>query len=262
VKKTTRLRLVSCHCSVLIALLLGGAGPAIANPQVLTAVYGDFITPPAVIRGASSQPDSGYLIDIYRELSQQLGMQLQLKPFARADIAGALLKSEADLYCRANPAWYPQPLLRWSPPLFGYADMLLSHRAVDGLSALAQQQTVVATTRGYRYPELEPLFRAGRSQRQDHASPDEAAAAFLAGQADAVVMSEIEAHYLLPVSRLQQLQLGHYQLHCVYSPRLKPLQRQLLDNYISARASQGDFKALLQKYSWQLSVKQPAKTGL
>lgn len=74
-------------------------------------------------------------------------------------------------------------------------------------------------------------------------------------------MSEIEAHYLLPVNRLQQLPLAHYQLHCVYSPRLKPLQRQLLDNYISARASQGDFKALLQKYSWQLEV-QPAAKGL
>lgn len=235
--------------------------PVLAADTTLVAVYGDFITPPAFIRGSDTTPHSGYLIDIYRDLSQQLGMQLELKAFRRADIAGALLKSAADVYCRANPAWYPEPLLRWSPPLFAYADVLLSHQPMEDLQGLAQRKALVATTSGYKYPELEPLFRAGRLTRQDYSSPEEAASAFLAGKTDTVVMSEIEAHYLLPVNRLQQLPLAHYQLHCVYSPRLKPLQRQLLDNYISARASQGDFKALLQKYSWQLEV-QPAAKGL
>lgn len=235
---------------------------AVATEQVLTAVDGAFITPPAIIRTKDPLQQSGYLIDIYRELSQQLGMQLQLKPFARAAIAGALLKSEADIYCRANPAWYPEPLLRWSPPLFAYADVVLSHQHLQDLAAFSASGSVIATVAGYKYPELEPLFRNNKLKRQDYLSPEETAAAFLAGKVDAVVMSEIEAHYLLPVNRLQQLELAQYQVHCVYSPRLKPLQRQLLDNYINARASQGQFKALLQKYSWQLSVKQQAKTGL
>lgn len=247
------------HKSSSSILLCAGllTGLVQAAEAELIAVYGDFITPPAFIRGDAPSAHSGYLIDIYRELSEQLGMKLQLKSIARPDIAGALLKSEADVYCRANPAWYPEPLLRWSPPLFGYADVLLSHQPLDDLQGLAQQKAQVATVTGYKYPQLEPLFRAGRLQRQDYLSPDEAASAFLAGKADTVVMSEIEAHYLLPVNRLQQLQLAHYQVHCVYSPRLKPLQRQLLDNYISARASRGDFKSLLQKYSWQVTVKTP-----
>jgi len=235
---------------------------ASAGEKVLTAVDGAFITPPAIIRAEDPAQHSGYLIDIYRELSQQLGMRLELKPFKRAAIAGALLKSEADIYCRANPAWYPEPLLRWSPPLFEYADLVLSEKPLPDLAALSGAERRIATVSGYKYPQLEGLFRDNSLKRQDYVSPEEAAAAFLAGKADAVVMSEVEAHYLLPVNRLHQLELAQYQVHCVYSPRLKPLQRQLLDNYINARASRGQFKALLQKYSWQLSVKQPAKTGL
>lgn len=241
---------------VCIAALFVTTTTVFAKEQVLTAVDGAFITPPAIIRAADPAQHSGYLIDIYRELSQQLGMALQLKSFERADIAGALLKSEADVYCRANPAWYPEPLLRWSPPLFAYADVILSDKPLTDLQSLPDKHRVIATVSGYKYPQLEPMFRAGSLQRQDHLSPEEAAAAYLAGKTDAVVMSEVEAHYFLPVNRLQQLQLAQYQVHCVYSPRLKPLQRQLLDNYISARSSHGDFKALLQKYSWQLGVKQ------
>ena len=253
---SSQLPMLSCGS----AMLLGVALTAGANEQVLVAVDGDFITPPAIIRSADPAQHSGYLIDTYRELSQQLGMQLQLKSFSRSGIAGALLKSEADLYCRANPAWYPEPLLRWSPPLFGYADLLLSHQPLKDLHSLSGQHQLTATVSGYKYPQLEPLFRNNRLQRQDHLSPEEAAAAFLAGKADSVVMSEVEAHYLLPVNRLQRIELAHYQVHCVYSPRLKPLQRQQLDNYIKARASHGDFKALLQKYSWQLGVQSAADT--
>lgn len=231
-----------------------------AEPQVLTAVEGSFVIPPAIIRATDPAKNTGYLIDIYRELSAQLGMQLQLKPFPRSSVAGALLRSEADIYCRANPAWYPNPLLRWSPALFSFFDLLLSHQPLPDLSSLAQQPRVIATVAGYKYVELEAVFRSGHGKRQDYASPDEAAAAFLAGKTDSVVLSEIEAHYLLPVNRLHQLELGHYQLHCMYSPRLKSRQRQLLDNYIRARAASGDFKALLQKYSWQLDEKQPVKS--
>lgn len=246
----------------MLCVVLCGVKPGLAAEPVLTAVYGDFITPPAIIRGTDTSSHSGYLIDIYRELSTQLGMRLQLKSIARTDIAKALLKSDADLYCRANPAWYPEPLLRWSPALFSYADVLLGHQSYANLQELAQHKAIVATTSGYKYPELEPLFRAGRLQRQDYLSPQAAAAAFLAAKTDLVVMSEVEAKYLLPVGSLQQLELAHYQLHCVYSPRLKPLQRQLLDNYITVRASQGEFKALLQQYSWQLTAKQAASKGL
>ena len=230
---------------------------AVASEQVMIAVDGAFITPPAIIRAPDPAQHSGYLIDIYRELSQQLGMQLQLKPFARTAIASALLKSEADIYCRANPAWYPEPLLRWSPPLFEYSDLVLSEKPVPDLAALARNGGQIATVTGYKYPQLEPLFLSHQLIRRDFLSPEEAAAAFLAGKTEAVVLSEVDAHYLLPVNQLQQLELGHYQVHCIYSPRLRPLQRQQLDNYINARASQGQFKALLQKYSWQLDV-QPA----
>lgn len=249
-------------CGLISSALLWSTATVCAAERILTAVDGAFITPPAIIRAKDPQQQSGYLIDIYRELSRQLGMQLQLKSFDRAAIAGALLKSEADIYCRANPAWYPEPLLRWSPPLFEYADLLLSEQPLPDLTALSGMAAKIATVSGYKYPQLEPLFRKNELKRQDYLSPEAAAAAFLAGKADAVVMSEVEAHYWLPVNRLQQRELAHYQVHCVYSPRLRPLQRQLLDNYISSRASQGEFKVLLQKYSWQLTVKQAANKGL
>ena len=201
-------------CGLFIAITVS------AEPQVLTAVEGSFVTPPAIIRASDPAQNTGYLIDIYRELSAQLGMQLQLKPFPRSSVAGALLRSEADIYCRANPAWYPDPLLRWSPALFAFSDLLLSHHPLPDLSALSQQPRVIATVAGYKYVELEAAFRSHQVKRQGYGSPDEAAAAFLAGKTDSVVLSEIEAHYLLPVNRLHQLELGHYQLHCMYSPRL------------------------------------------
>jgi polar amino acid transport system substrate-binding protein len=243
------------------ALCMAGlwSGAAAGTDLTLTAVYGDFVTPPAIIRDNDGTPTAGYLLDIYHELSKQLGMTLQLKALPRTEIARALLKSDADIYCRANPAWYPEPLLRWSPPLFAYADVLLSRQPMEDLATLALHKAVVATVTGYKYPQLEVLFREGRLLRRDYLLPAAAAAAFLAEKTDTIVLSEIEAHYLLPVGKLAVFELTLNQLHCIYSPRLKPLQRQLLDNYISARASHGDFKALLQKYGWQMPVEQAPK---
>ena len=242
-------------------LYISGPLTAIAagSELTLTAVYGDFVTPPAIIRDHDATPTAGYLLDIYHELSEQLGMSLQLKTIPRPEIARALLKSDADIYCRANPAWYPEPLLRWSPPLFAYSDVLLSHQPLENLTKLALQKATVATVTGYKYPQLETFFREDRLLRRDYLSPEAAASAFLAEKTDTIVLSEIEAHYLLPVSKLAVLELTLNQLHCIYSPRLKPLQRQLLDNYISARASHGEFKALLQKYGWQMSAEQAPK---
>ncbi len=215
-----------------------------------TAVYGDFVTAPALIRSVDHVPASGFLLDIYQDLAVTLQRPLALKSLNRTDIASALLKGEADVYCRGNPAWYPQPALRWSPPLFSYADLLLSRQPV---AAFAKGQRVGAVA-GYRYPELDARFVDGSLLRQDFTSPELLAEAALKGQVDSLVMSEVEAHYLLPVSQFQQEKLGTYQLHCIYAPTLDSQERQLLNNHISRRAAAGAYQQILQKYVWQLAL--------
>lgn len=232
-----------------LGFLLGVTVHAESAP-VLTAVYGEFVTAPALIRSVDHVPASGFLLDIYQELAATLQRPLALKSFQRTDIATALLKGEADVYCRANPAWYPQPMLRWSPPLFSYADLLLSRLPVSSLPP----GQLVGTVTGYRYPELERRFQDGTLRRKDYTSPELLAEAVLKGQLDTLLMSEVEAYYLLPVSQFQQQKLGAYQLHCIYAPTLSSAEREQLDRHISHQVAAGAYPQLLKKYVWQLAL--------
>lgn len=235
---------------LLLSVLPGLSLPAQASAR-LKAVYGDFVTPPAVVRDVNRQANSGYLIDIYRQLSAELAIPLDLVVVPRTQIASALLHRDADIYCRANPAWYPEPLLRWSPPLLAYNELILSHQPLTDVAALVSQHARLGTVRGYQYPQLDGHFHRGQLSRVDVLSSEQLADLLMRGQVDAVVMSEPDARYYLSLTQVHQLVLHVYQIYCMYSPNLTPAQRTLLNSYIGRQAKAGQFRALLDNYSFK-----------
>ncbi len=238
-----------CMLSVcLLGLVWASAGRA--QQDTLKVVYGDFVTPPAIVRNDLQQVTGGYLLDIYQLLGNELKLPLELVSLSRLHVAVALLRREADLYCRANPAWYPEPMLRWSPPLFSFADLLLSRQHSPELASLLQQKAKIGTVRGYRYPKLDRHFQHGELVRVDVPSSAGLVDLLNSNAVDAVVMAQPDAEYYLPLAELQQTALSHHKVHCMYSPRLTPLQRHRLSDFISAQAKQGTFRRLLARYRW------------
>lgn len=239
----------------LCCLLMAGATPLVwAENDTLKVVYGDFVTPPAIVRDTQQQVTAGYLLDIYQLLGAELKRPLELVSLPRPNLAAALLRQEADLYCRANPAWYPEPMLRWSPPLFSFADLLISRQQVPELPRLLQHKAKIGTVQGYRYPLLDRYFQHGDLSRVDAPSSAGLVTLLNSHAVDAIVMAEPDAEYYLPLAELHQTALSRHKVHCMYSPRLTPLQRHRLSDFIADQARQGTFRRLLARYRWSRSA--------
>lgn len=248
-----------------LGLMALSVPPAVlAQQDTLRVVYGDFVTPPAIVRNEQQQVTAGYLLDIYQVLAGELKLPLELVPLSRLHVARSLLRREADLYCRANPAWYPEPLLRWSPPLFSFVDLLISLQPPADLAGLLQKKARIGTVAGYRYPQLDRHFQHGELMRVDVASSAGLVDLLNRAAVDAIVMAEPDAQYYLPLAELQQTALSHHQVHCMYSPRLTPMQRHRLSDLIALQAKSGTFRRMLNRYRWSKAAvtAQPFKQQL
>ncbi|RVU35354.1 transporter substrate-binding domain-containing protein [Rheinheimera riviphila] len=217
----------------------------------LRAIYGDFNSPPAVIL-QEGKVAAGFMPDIYQLLANELGVKLDLVAMPRKRLADFLLTGQADIYCRASPEWYPDPGLKWSPPLLVFQDLIISRRNYLNLSDFTKRSKgSVGATLGYVYPKLQPLFSNGQLLRVDSVTPATNAIRLLRGELDTVVLSDTEAFYMLRLTDFKTLVLTSYPIHCMYGPSLSPLQRLKLNRFIQQQASTGVFQKVLDQYREQ-----------
>ena len=226
----------------------------------LRAIYGDFNSPPAVIL-QQGQVAGGFMPDIYQLLAQELGVKLKLVSMPRKRLADFLLSGQADVYCRASPEWYPEPGLKWSPPLLVFQDLIISRRNYLHLEDFIQRSKgELGATLGYVYPKLQPLFDQKQLLRVDSVTPATNAIRLLRGELDTVVLSDTEASYMLRLADFKTLTLTTYPIHCMYGPSVSEAQQQQLNRFIRQQARDGVFQQVLEKYREQglLSAMVPA----
>ena len=205
---------------------------------------------PFMILNEQQQPDSGLLFELYQALSQQLGLTMQIEAVPRKLVGKVLQQGDIDIYCNATPDWFPEPNLRWSPPLFIHRDVVVSRRNyVDFASFMQQAEGKIGTTFEYIYPTLSELFQKGRLLRVDSFSPRESLRLLQAGHLDAVVVSELELNYFLPDSAgLSSLVVAQDEIRCMYAPHLAEKQVQQLNDQLTLLIKQGDLIHIVDKY--------------
>lgn len=103
----------------------------------------------------------GLHLDLGQALARRLGRELVARPVPRKRLAEALQRGEGDLLCDYQSDWLPGAFA-WSRPFLPDQALLVtaaSAPAPAGLAALAGQP--VGTVRGYVYPEMTDMLRAG-----------------------------------------------------------------------------------------------------
>lgn len=221
------------------------------SATTLRAIYGDFNSPPAVITH-QGEISTGFMPDTYQLLANELGLKLRMVAMPRKRLVDFLLSGEADIYCSASPEWYPEPKLKWSPPLFVSQTVVISRRNyLDLADFKARSKGGFGTTLGYVYPALQPLFEKGQLLRVDSVTPATSAIRLLRGELHSIVLSDSEASYMLRLADFKTVTLTTYPIHCMYGPTLTAAQQQQLNQFIQQQASVGAFQKVLDQYREQ-----------
>ncbi|MGQ3050857.1 MAG: substrate-binding periplasmic protein [Roseateles sp.] len=129
------------------------------RPPLVLLVESSALMPHARVDG--DQVVEGLNLDIGLALSRRLGRELVAKPVPRKRLAEALQRGEGDLLCDYQSDWLPGAFA-WSRPFIADQALLISAAAVPapkGLVAVSGQP--VGTVRGYVYPEMADMLRAG-----------------------------------------------------------------------------------------------------
>ncbi|WP_162245840.1 MULTISPECIES: ABC transporter substrate-binding protein [unclassified Roseateles] len=144
----------------LVALLLCPLANAEPNrPPLVLLVETSALMPHARVDG--DQVVEGLNLDIGRALGRRLGRELVAKPVPRKRLAEALQRGEGDLLCDYQSDWLPGAFA-WSRAFIPDQALLISAAAVPapkGLVGVGGQP--VGTVRGYIYPEMADMLRAG-----------------------------------------------------------------------------------------------------
>lgn len=140
------------------ALLCALAGAEPARPLVML-VETSALMPHARIEG--DRVVDGLNPEIGRALARRLGREMVARPVPRKRLAEALQRGEGDLLCDYQSDWLPGAFA-WSRPFIPDQALLVTAATAPAparLTALAGQP--IGTVRGYVYPEMADLLRAG-----------------------------------------------------------------------------------------------------
>jgi polar amino acid transport system substrate-binding protein len=157
--------------SVLL-LVISGLGVAAEAP--LRFSIADSWSMPLMMTDGE-KPQDGFLFDIMRSLSRQVGRPAEYHVLARLRVQTALERGEIDVRCYAAQSWMPNQSgdYIWSLPLMTQRDLLIS--TPDNATPVSAEQlhnTSIGTVLGYTYPILQHLFDNHQLLREDARSQD------------------------------------------------------------------------------------------
>ncbi|MBF4554962.1 transporter substrate-binding domain-containing protein [Pseudomonas sp. p50] len=158
------------------------------------------------------RPTQGILYDVMLSLATQVGVPAEFHVLPRARVQSAMEHGEIDVRCYAAQSWLPNQSgdYIWSIPLWVQPDVLLSRP--DPLTSadpahLTRQS--IGTVRGYVYPTLQPLFDAGKLDREDARNQEQVLEKLLAGRYRYAVSNQWTMDWfnqrLLPEQQLQSV---------------------------------------------------------
>lgn len=244
-------RLFAACCPGLLALGLLLPGAVTAAP--LRAIIMQSWTLPLadIPRG---QPEQGLIPDLYRLISREAGVELQLTVVPRARIDMTLQQGKADLLCYSSPEWMQAPYrFIWSLPFMTQRNLLVGRQHYADFKGLTELQgEPVGMVLGYSYAELQPLIEAGRLQRQDARSQQLALEMLRAKRFDYAVSNDLSLRWFNHLNPEQQplveLELIREEpVACLVrdDPALPSMR--LLRSMVRLQ-QRGEFERLLQRY--------------
>lgn len=115
------------------------------------------------------EPAEGIMYDIMLSLAQQVGHPATFRVLAQARLEGAMDQAMIDVRCLVTPEWLrAKGDYVWSQPFLEQHDVLVStrqHSEPVNVQELPRQS--IGTVLNYIYPSLQPLFDAGKLQRDN-----------------------------------------------------------------------------------------------
>ncbi|NMY38044.1 MULTISPECIES: transporter substrate-binding domain-containing protein [Pseudomonas] len=236
-------------------ILLLAALPCQAQPPPLRFAIVDSWAMP-MVRHENGQPTEGILFDVMQSLAQHVGHPAHFQVLPRARVQSAMDHGEVDVRCFVSRSWVGPNADQylWSEPLIQQRDVLVGTRqrpAPVDLQSLERQS--VGTVLSYTYPSLQPLFDAGKLQRDDARSQDQVLQMLIIGRFNYAVSNQWAVDWinkdLQPADQLHAVALVQEQrLGCMVrdDPQL-PTGKIL--NTLSAMRQSGEIERIISRYT-------------
>ena len=169
-------------------------------PQVLTLSYTEGGYPPYYIVGEDA--DSGITHDILVHALGDMGWSLRTVFHSEPRGLAQLDRNMVDCRGKAKE-WINNPdAYLWTEPFLSPQEVLVSRAEspVEYKDALKGRDLIIVGIFGFSYPLLKPCCNGGSTRRIDVASPDHQLFLVKLGRADAAVMDEFTARWLIKTS--------------------------------------------------------------
>lgn len=202
---------------------------------------------------------AGLAKDLGLTLAKDQGRRAEFIVLSRARIEWALERGVVDVVCDANPVWFNDAgQLGWTHAIFPQIERFAvpaDKPPVRSVADLSGKR--ISTIRGYSYPQLAPMWAAGKASRDKEDSLELMMRALHENVADVAIVSELayaawakEHPELARQIHLGDFQFTHTPTMCAVSP-LSRVSVDALDQSIDELHQQGIFKAILRDYQWQ-----------
>ncbi len=229
--------------------------PGLALAAVpLRAVVSQTNTAPYAIFDQQQRLTDGIAKELLDSLAARLQRPVQYLDLPRGRVVEWLVTDKADISCFLNPQWVPANYqLSWTPVLF-HTHQYIVRRLED--SPVRSNQDLfrkrIGTTRGFSYPELQPLFESGAAVRDDAGSLEKNIQRLEQGRVDLVMTVDLSYGYYQ--QHFDSSRLAHDPLwaepaavYCALNPK-HPLQVQQIQQQLKLMQQQGIIKKVLQRF--------------
>jgi polar amino acid transport system substrate-binding protein len=166
--------------------------------EPLRAVVSQTNTAPYAIFDPQQRLVDGIAKDLLDALATRLNRPVQYLDLPRGRVVEWLLTDKADIACFLNPQWVPASYkLSWTGVLFHTRQYIV--RRLEDSPVRSNQDLFhkrIGTTRGFSYPELQPLFETNAAVRDDAESLEKNIQRLEQGRVDLVMTVDLSyGHY-------------------------------------------------------------------
>ncbi len=220
----------------------------------LRAVVSQTNTAPYAIFDQHNQLAGGVAKELLDDLAARLKKPVLYLDLPRGRVVEWLVTDKADISCFLNPQWVPATYkLSWTPVLF-YTRQYIVRRVED--SPVRSNQDLfrkrIGTTRGFSYPELQPLFETNAAVRDDAESLEKNIQRLEQGRLDLVMTVDLsyghyQQHFDSSKLAVDPLWAEPVAVYCALNPKHAPLVQDI-QQQLRLMKQQGVFKKALQRW--------------
>ncbi|MBU0914489.1 MAG: transporter substrate-binding domain-containing protein [Gammaproteobacteria bacterium] len=222
--------------------------------EPLRAVVSQTNTAPYAIFDQQQRLTDGIAKELLDTLAARLSRPVQYLDLPRGRVVEWLVTDQADISCFLNPAWVPANYkLSWTPVLF-HTRQYIVRRSGDS-PVLSNQDLFrkrIGTTRGFAYPELQPLFETNSAVRDDAESLEKNIQRLEQGRVDLVMTVDLsygyyQQHFDTSKLSVDPLWAEPAAVYCALNPK-HPLLVQQIQDQLKLMQQQGVINKTLQRF--------------